>query len=303
MASSDENVSDSDEDMISCHHYFCLSCIKSFSKPKCATCPTCRTSTDLTARKIERLTTNNIALRLVAISEDRARERQEHETVEKEIMDQQLWCSECNMSATNECHKKEHAILSYFDIYNSHSSLLKSVISETNAVCDRALEHHQKIYSTLLEMFAKVRWLESQIILRVESSKASISHLESLKSKEDFKEVPAEEDMVNTVNQMNQLIVQITERSDLAKAAELEACELLKTYGSNSSTFLISLLETEQCLPEGLGLGSNGDGVDKCGELNDLKKKYGLSKDENNMVEDEVVKSQDYTKPVTCSLN
>jgi hypothetical protein len=57
-------------------------------------------------------------------------------------------------------------------------------------------------------MFAKVRWLESQIIVRVESSKASISHLESLKAKDNFKEVPEEEDMVNTVNQMNQLIVQ-----------------------------------------------------------------------------------------------
>jgi hypothetical protein len=85
----------------------------------------------------------------------------------------------------------------------------------------------------------------------------------------------------------------------LAKAAELEACELLQTFGSNSSTFLISLLETEQCLPEGLGLGSNGDGVDKCGELNDLKKKYVLSQNENNMVEDEVVKSQDYIKQGT----
>lgn len=89
----------------------------------------------------------------------------------------------------------------------------------------------------------------------------------------------------------------------MAKAAELEACELLKTYGSKSSTFLISLLETEQCLPEGsLGLGSNtnNNGVDKCEELDYPKTKYGLSKEQNNMVEDEVVKSQDYTKPGIC---
>ncbi len=88
----------------------------------------------------------------------------------------------------------------------------------------------------------------------------------------------------------------------MAKAAELEACELLKTYGSNGSTFLISLLETEQGHPpEELGLGSNtnNNGMDKCEELDYPKTKFGLSKDQNNMVEDEVVKSQDYIKQGT----
>ncbi len=66
-------------------NYVCLN-EKNFSKPGFVSCPTCRNSTNLTSRKIEQLMTNNIVLRLVAISKDRARERYELDIVEKEIM-------------------------------------------------------------------------------------------------------------------------------------------------------------------------------------------------------------------------
>lgn len=45
----------------------------------------------MTSRKIEQLMTNNIVLRLVAISKDRARERYELDIVEKEIMYKFIW--------------------------------------------------------------------------------------------------------------------------------------------------------------------------------------------------------------------
>ncbi len=41
----------------------------------------------------------------------------------------------------------------------------------------------------------------------MESTKASVSHLESLKSKEKLDEVVQEEDMHKTLGQINQLIV------------------------------------------------------------------------------------------------
>ena len=85
--------------------------------------------------------------------------------------------------------------------------LLKSVISETNAACDQALEYYQKIQSAHQGMLSRVRWLESKIVAMMESTKASVSHLESLKSKEKLDEVVQQEDMHKTLGQINQLIV------------------------------------------------------------------------------------------------
>lgn len=85
----------------------------------------------------------------------------------------------------------------------------------------------------------------------------------------------------------------------MAKAAELEAFELLQTYcTSNDSSFLISLLKGEQGeLPEGFDLNSSNSNVDNGGELGDLLKKHCSSKDENIIVEEKVLKRDDYIEP------
>ena len=85
--------------------------------------------------------------------------------------------------------------------------LLKSVINETNAACDRALESYQKIQSAHQGMLSRVRWIESKVVAMVESTNASVSHLESLKSREKLGEVVQEEDIHKTLGQINQLIV------------------------------------------------------------------------------------------------
>ena len=85
-----------------------------------------------------------------------------------------------------------------------------------------------------------------------------------------------------------------SDRSDSAKAAELEACELLQTYCNNiDSTFLISLLKTEQGdLPEGFDFNSSNDNVD-----NLKMTTHCLSKDEEINAKEEVVKSDNYIEP------
>lgn len=89
-----------------------------------------------------------------------------------------------------------------------------------------------------------------------------------------------------------------SDRSDSAKAAELEACELLQTYCNNiDSTFLISLLKTEQGdLPEGFDFNSSNDNVDNGGD-NLKRTAHCLSKDEVINVKEEVVKSDNYIEP------
>ncbi|XP_046637047.1 E3 ubiquitin-protein ligase TRIM32-like [Daphnia pulicaria] len=262
-------VSDTDEDLITCHvclqefsslekhkpkfldchHYFCVSCIQGFSNVNSVLCPTCRRLTNMKGRKIEELATNNVVLRLVTIETNRARELAEREKKRKAEADteakQQKWCTDCSFLAYGGCIKDNHQVKNYKDYFQDRYSHLQSIIGDIQSSCKQALNDFKKIQLVHTDILGKLQVLYSEINRRVASSKDTIAELECrLKSVNDI-DISEEEEMFNLIKKVNHLIVEFSGKLKETQSIKLNAGNLLRSYGNNLNEAIIMLSNDE----------------------------------------------------------
>ncbi|XP_046636653.1 uncharacterized protein LOC124315198 isoform X1 [Daphnia pulicaria] len=216
MTLSDEDVSDSDDDMISCHicllrfnttdrkpkyldchHYFCFNCIKGFSKTNNVHCPTCRSSTNMSGRQIEDLATNNIVIRLVTIATDRARELAERGKKEQMYSgtpnkmhislqsptnkNKEMWCSQCSVFSTPACRLKRHVLRDSIEVLKENMEVVEGRVSECCSMWDKAIEDRQRVHQYYDDILNSMRIVQNDVMNRIEVNDSNIALMESRK--------------------------------------------------------------------------------------------------------------------------
>ncbi|XP_046450700.1 uncharacterized protein LOC124198727 isoform X3 [Daphnia pulex] len=223
-----------------CLHFFCILCIKNLAvrNGKEILCPVCRSPSVLSPGNCEELITNHVALRLLKV----VKEAQTKAETELKI---QKWCCECSSPASSLCLKTQHQVQAFKEFYNAQSSLLMSIVNETNSAVDSTLDNCRKIQSAHKVILEWIKWLQLEISRRDVSNSATITLMESLKSAE-VSPIPREEDMRATINHINKLIGLSSERSEEVCGSQFRTRDLVQAYGSNVLAFLVSFMNDEE---------------------------------------------------------
>ncbi|XP_046636708.1 uncharacterized protein LOC124315225 [Daphnia pulicaria] len=209
-----------------CYHFFCLPCLKDLSGPsgrKKILCPVCRSASNLSKRKCEELVTNHVALRLLKVVETQTK------AGEREV--EQLWCTECNSSASVACQQSKHKTQNYLEAYSEHSLQLKSRINEQHLTCDKVLKDCHQVQSVNQFVLSCADWLQSEFSHRNATNNILIAQVESLKSSEEFS-ILMEEDMVKTLKTIDELKVKFSSRTEDVKATGSKILDVLNSLSS-----------------------------------------------------------------------
>jgi hypothetical protein len=119
---------------------------------------------------------------------------------------EQLWCTECNSSASVACQQSKHKTQNYLEAYSEHSLQLKSRINEQHLTCDKVLKDCHQVQSVNQFVLSCADWLQSEFSHRNATNNILIAQVESLKSSEEFS-ILMEEDMVKTLKTIDELKV------------------------------------------------------------------------------------------------
>ncbi|KZS12694.1 Uncharacterized protein APZ42_022876 [Daphnia magna] len=223
MELSDENMSDSDDDMISCHicllkfntgsrkpkyldchHYFCFTCIQAFSKNDSISCPTCRNLTNMTGRQLEGLATNNIVLHMMTKAMARSRTYEEGEKMNLVTQNKtaitalnsltqckKLWCTQCAVLSTAICRKQQHEMRDLAKVLNETSAVVESQINECWVMWDKAIKDRQRVHQYYDDILSSLQLVQSDIMSRMEINNSNVALMESRKQVVDDLRFPA----------------------------------------------------------------------------------------------------------------